>query len=420
MLAAGIGGLMTRNHATTALNAAADVMKAYHQGDLERFDQEYKRWQASNQNMLKMQNYELNAYKAILGAYGKDADRAIREGGLDERAVAAEAHAVAVSLHDDEMAKRAAAGDVRGMLRLMIDRERLTEQMEINSGKVEEAKALKDATTELRESPEYAAADPLTRYGMLFRVVHQKAPSLDTRGDGSQNDLRIAETVYRLQFMPDGVKKQDTPEWDAWYKDTWPTWAGGPKAAIGRQPSQRGTAPLQNPEPSQDASGASVPDQRNFQAADAALAMTPQEQALYKRHLANLYGPGGVHNADGSISTLYQTSVEIGGKVYNIPTVYDGKILSPQEALARAKAQGIDNFPSYPDEKTAESRYNLMHDFMEKDTASYISSSRRQSTPFVVKDSQGRYWQYKGSGSIDDKSNFTPVDQPTDSFAPAL
>ena len=44
----------------------------------------------------------------------------------------------------------------------------------------------------------------------------------------------------------------------------------------------------------------------NYRAADKALKLTPEEQALYRRHLENLWGSGGVDNPDGSRSSLYQ------------------------------------------------------------------------------------------------------------------
>jgi tail lysozyme len=113
----------------------------------------------------------------------------------------------------------------------------------------------------------------------------------------------------------------------------------------------------------------------NLQAATTALNLNPQEQALYQRHFSNLYGSGGVTNANGSRSTLFQTSFEQDGKAYNVPTVYDGKILSPQEAIDRAMKEGLDKFPSYKSEDEAEARYQQMHDYMEKDTAQYLRGS---------------------------------------------
>jgi len=118
------------------------------------------------------------------------------------------------------------------------------------------------------------------------------------------------------------------------------------------------------------------PPQGNFQMANQQLQMTPQEQALYQRHLNNLYGGGGVNNPDGSRSTLYQLSFGSGGRIYNVPTVYGGSILSPDDAIARAHQIGLENFPSYGSQEEAEKRYNAMHDFMERDTAQYLRGNQ--------------------------------------------
>lgn len=114
-----------------------------------------------------------------------------------------------------------------------------------------------------------------------------------------------------------------------------------------------------------------MPSMANFNAANDELKLTPEEQALYQRHLENL-SAGGVKNDDGSTSTLFQTSFEQNGKVYNIPTVWQtsaGKpvIVPPDQAIKLANMEGINKFPSYPDTDTAEARYDAMHGFMEKD-----------------------------------------------------
>jgi hypothetical protein len=122
-------------------------------------------------------------------------------------------------------------------------------------------------------------------------------------------------------------------------------------------------------------SGAPLPPsipQENFNAATNDLALNPQERDLYQRHLSNLYGSGGVDNPDGSRSTLYQLSTNIGGRVYNLPTVYDGQIVPPDQAIQRAITSGLDKFPSYGSEEEAEARYQKMHDYMEKDTQRFL------------------------------------------------
>ncbi len=113
----------------------------------------------------------------------------------------------------------------------------------------------------------------------------------------------------------------------------------------------------------------------NYNAANSALSLSPQEQELYQRHLSNLYGSGGVDNPhDGSRSTLYQMSFGSNGKYYNVPTVYNGGILSPDDAIAAARSQGLANFPSYSSEEEAEARYQAMHDYMERDTSQYFNT----------------------------------------------
>lgn len=98
------------------------------------------------------------------------------------------------------------------------------------------------------------------------------------------------------------------------------------------------------------------------------LKLTPQEQHLYEHHLGNLNNNKFVRNKDGSISTVYQTSVDIQGKTYNFPTVWDGKILPPREAVQRSiQEKGLDYWPAYKNPADAEARYSTMHDVMAPD-----------------------------------------------------
>lgn len=110
---------------------------------------------------------------------------------------------------------------------------------------------------------------------------------------------------------------------------------------------------------------------QNMEAAHADMNLTPQEKGLYQRHLDNLYGPGGVDNSDGTRSTLYTSTVTFGDKAYIVPSVHEGKILSNEEADAKAKKDGLDTLPSYSSHEEANARYQKLHDYMEKDTNTY-------------------------------------------------
>lgn len=131
--------------------------------------------------------------------------------------------------------------------------------------------------------------------------------------------------------------------------------------------------------------GMTPPTSPGFQAANLGLHLSPQEQALYQRHLTNLTGPGGVDNPDGSRSTLYQAVEPHDGKYYNVPTVWDGRRevqpytkadgtvmdVPNQTALDNVARTGWGMFPSYATPDEADVRYDQMHGYMENDTADY-------------------------------------------------
>lgn len=104
----------------------------------------------------------------------------------------------------------------------------------------------------------------------------------------------------------------------------------------------------------------------NLDNATSEMRLTKQEQNLYQHHLDNR-DKGGVKNPDGSTSTLLATTVGFDDKTYVIPTIWDNKKLSADEAKKRALAKGIDHFPSYDNREEATSRYMKMHDYMEGD-----------------------------------------------------
>jgi hypothetical protein len=127
-----------------------------------------------------------------------------------------------------------------------------------------------------------------------------------------------------------------------------------------------------------------APTAANLDAAKAAMALDAQEEALYRRHLANVVGPGGITQPSGQRSTLEIMTREIDGRTYLIPTVWDGKELQPEAATQRAMQAGLDQFPSYATQREADARYQAMHAFMAQDirqpTAQDIHAARILST----------------------------------------
>ena len=62
MLFAMLGSLFTRNHAVTALNAAAAAMNGFKEGNEAAAKQALEEWKVSNQNMLDAANYQQKVY----------------------------------------------------------------------------------------------------------------------------------------------------------------------------------------------------------------------------------------------------------------------------------------------------------------------------------------------------------------------
>jgi hypothetical protein len=123
---------------------------------------------------------------------------------------------------------------------------------------------------------------------------------------------------------------------------------------------QRGPAP-------KDDALSQVPTSPHFDAAMSEMKLNNQEQFLYQTHLRNLAG-GGVANPAGGTSSLFAATFDVDGRTYVIPTVWNGQIVPPGQAMELARQIGLDKFPSYDSAEAAMQRYNQMHGFMEKDT----------------------------------------------------
>ena len=64
-----------------------------------------------------------------------------------------------------------------------------------------------------------------------------------------------------------------------------------------------------------------------------------QMDTIMKHHFNTLANNQGV-STNGGVATVHTIQVDINGRPTLIPSVWDGKIVSDQEAVARAKASG--------------------------------------------------------------------------------
>jgi hypothetical protein len=99
--------------------------------------------------------------------------------------------------------------------------------------------------------------------------------------------------------------------------------------------------------------------------------LNEQEQFLYQHHLDN-FAKGGVSSAGGT-KTSSLLAITVGSadksdpKTYVVPTIWDNKVLSKDEAIQRADDLGLEKFPSYDSREQANARYSQMHRYMDED-----------------------------------------------------
>jgi hypothetical protein len=97
------------------------------------------------------------------------------------------------------------------------------------------------------------------------------------------------------------------------------------------------------------------------------MGLNEQEQFLYQHHLDN-YAKGGVSSAGGTkTSTVLAITVGQDDKTYVIPTVWNNKVVSKDQAIENADKAGFDKFPSYDSREQANARYSQMHTYMDED-----------------------------------------------------
>jgi hypothetical protein len=107
--------------------------------------------------------------------------------------------------------------------------------------------------------------------------------------------------------------------------------------------------------------------------------MDRAQNFLYQHHLRNLQ-QGGVPHDDGSISTIYgMTAGDESGRSRVLPTVWDNKILPPDEAYARAKQTGLWRYPGSFSPTRADWNYMNdpeQHPLMEQDVQDYLARQK--------------------------------------------
>lgn len=215
--------------------------------------------------------------------------------------------------------------------------------------------------TEFRKMMENAQGDFYSRHGNGLPYYENGAEATPDRIESEGTFLRVNSDQFKV-VMNDGLPLQ-TAQGNLFLVTL--------NTDTVRQESLAPSAPLMFP--SAETPQKAIENLKNYNLSSPSFDRSlwnEEEQHLYEHHLKELQN-GGVKNSDGSISTVRQITVEIDGNYYSIPTVWDGKILSTDASIARAKKEGLDKWPAYATEENAQARYNQMHTYMEEDLARY-------------------------------------------------
>ena len=220
MIFAMLGSMFSRNHAVTALNAAAAAMNGFKQGDEAAAKQGLEEWKVANANMLKAHDFQQKAYEEAFKGYDTEAKLAEIAGTKKEKEIDANVKALNTALQHNNLETLRSQGGLVAALRGLDVEKKNAETVALNAEKFEEQKRANDAriaeqtarteklqaemkrkedVSKLLESREYLAAAPAQRAAMVDKIM----------GDTKQSNL-VAKA--EAQLKRGGKVKEDEVE----------------------------------------------------------------------------------------------------------------------------------------------------------------------------------------------------------------
>jgi hypothetical protein len=178
MVFAALASTRVRNHASTAMNAAAAAMNGFKQRDKEAYDQAFKTWEVETKNAIDLAHFQQESYKTLLASVEHKEDLAFKEGDAQDRATEAKIRAVSSALQDPAMVQALDHGGLAEATKLQEIREKQARdlkmyQIQMSKKGMEGQEVL--AAQPVMQSPEYKAAmakgDLATAYGLLATVA---------------------------------------------------------------------------------------------------------------------------------------------------------------------------------------------------------------------------------------------------------
>ena len=155
MLMAGLGSLLTRQPLTTAMNAAAGVIKSYRDGDAAAAQSAYTQWKAANDAAMQIANFQQDTYRNLIDQMRDLRDATGKEAEAKRRDVMAQYNAQGIALQDQIAAQEKSMDEA---IHVFDAREGWAKMMAMSGGKIDEQNALQQELTTLQQSKKYTDA----------------------------------------------------------------------------------------------------------------------------------------------------------------------------------------------------------------------------------------------------------------------
>jgi hypothetical protein len=201
MIIAGLGSLMTRQPMTTAMNAAAGVLKAYHQGDQEAANQAYQTWKVANDNAMKSAQFENDLYKDALSGLKNRADITDKEATLQEREYTARLTAVAAATRNDTLRDGLQQRGLEWAKDYTLKLKKAADDQAAAAPKLEQLHLTQQAIAEQNQDPDYIAAPPQKKAQMRAQLLAKMDPkNYSAAATRAQDALEQKDAVTKARF----------------------------------------------------------------------------------------------------------------------------------------------------------------------------------------------------------------------------
>lgn len=173
MLMAGLGSLFTRQPLTTAMNAAAGVIKAYRDGDTAAAQSAFTQWKTAQDAALKIANFEQDTYRNLIDQLRDMRDATGKDAEAKRRDIMAQFNAQGIALQDQVAAQEKSADEA---IRVFDARQGWAKTLALNGSKIEEQSAYHQAVDALKKDPKFielAKKNPIAAYREIMALEPQ-------------------------------------------------------------------------------------------------------------------------------------------------------------------------------------------------------------------------------------------------------